>query len=208
MFFFCEELGIPLHPIPHFFYDVLQVTTTMSSITNKVLFHCQINGDALTPVANPFTVRINDDIDNPQAIYLLGYAFQNTVNPAPLFYWLECDQASIPITIHTNARSNKRFPLFLDNANDANNARISHWYDSPVPIAVVRNSTNRLRNFTLTIRNPDETLTAWTNMAMWLMVSTPTGNFNMKKTPIQSIPDPSYYDKQLGQEDVESILYR
>jgi hypothetical protein len=153
-------------------------------------------------------VRINDDIDNPQAIYLLGYAFINTVNPAPLFYWLECDSASIPITIHTNARSNKRFPLFLANATDANNARISHWYHHPVPIAVVRNTTNRLRTFTLTIRNPDETLTAWTGMALWLMVTTPLGDFNMKKTPIRSLPDPSYYDKQLGQEDVESILYR
>lgn len=179
----------------------------MSSLRNKIVFHFQRTGDALNPVRNPFTIRLSDEIDNPQTIYLLGYQFQNSVNPAPSFYWLSCAEPSIPITIHTDAPHNHRFPLFLDNAKDANDARIAFWFPDPLPIASVRNTTNRLKWFTLTIQNPDNTLTAWTNMALWFMVATPLGDFNMKKTPIKTIKDPSFYDKQMGQEDVERILY-
>lgn len=180
----------------------------MSSLNHKILFHYQRDGDPLVPLANPFIVRLNEEIDNPQTVYLLGYTFQNSVNPAPTHYFLECQEPSIPIRIQTNGPHNNRFPLFLDNAKDAVDNRIAHWFDRPVPIASVRNTTNRLKTFTLTIRNPDQTLTAWVAMAMWLMVSTPLGDFSMKKTPTRTILDPSYYDKQMGQEDVENILYR
>jgi hypothetical protein len=113
----------------------------------------------------------------------------------------------MPITIHTDSGHNHRYPLFLNNAKDANDARIAHWFDRPVPISSVRNTTNRLSHLTLQILNPDNTPVVWTNMAIWLCVSTPLGDFPMKKTPISRLPDPSYYDKRIGQEDVEDILY-
>jgi hypothetical protein len=180
----------------------------MSSLNNKILFHYQRQGDAVVPVANPFPIHLSEEIDNPQAVYLLGYSFTGTTNPAPTHYWIECDQPSIPIRIQTNGPHYRRFPLFLDNAKDANDVRISHWFDYPQIIASVRNTTNRLKTFTLTIKNPDETLTSWTGLALWLMVSTPLGNFPMEKSFTRPSRNPSYYDKQLGQEDVENILYR
>lgn len=179
----------------------------MSSLRNKILFHYQ-TGTGTTPVANPVTIQLNDEIDNPQAVYLHGYTFIGNANPAPAFYWISCDQVSIPITIHTNGPHNHRFPLHLDNAKDGNSVAISKWYHNPMPIAIVRNTTKRLKSFTLTFQNPDDSLVSWTSMALWLSVSTPLGDFPMKKTMPRTISDPPYFDKQLGQEDVESILYR
>jgi hypothetical protein len=113
----------------------------------------------------------------------------------------------MPITIHTDSGHNHRFPLFLNNAPDANNVAISHWFDIPQPISSVRNTSNRLSFLTLQILNPDNTPVVWTSMAIWFSVSTPLGDFAMKKTPISRLPDPSYYDKRIGQEDIEDILY-
>jgi hypothetical protein len=180
----------------------------MSSIEEKLIHHYQITGDAMVPVANPFLVRLNEEIDNVKSVYLLGYTFIGTTNPAPTHYWLECDQPSIPIRIQTNGPHYRRFPLYLGNAKDGNTVVVTHHYDKPVRIAWVKNTTNRLKSFTLTIRNPDESLTSWTSMSLWLMIKTPLGDFSMKKTIPRGIRDPAYYDKQMGQEDIEHILYR
>lgn len=180
----------------------------MSGLTKKLIFHYQVDGDPVCPISNPFKIRLNDTIDNPQCMYLLGYTFGGTASPAPPMYWLSCDEPSIPIRIHTNARSNLMFPMFLDNAKSGTDTRLAFWYDQPQIISRVKNSTNRLKDYTLSIFNPDMTLVSWTSMSIWLEVTTPLGDFEMKKTPIRSLPDPSYYDKRMGEEDVETILYR
>lgn len=181
----------------------------MSSLSNKIIHHYQLTGVTNhPPVSNPFSVRLNEEIDNVQTVYLLGYTFQNSVTPAPMFYYIQCDDASIPIRIQTNGPSNLKFPMYLDNAKTGTDNRIAWWYPIPQPIATVRNTTKRISQLTFTITNPDGTLTAWTNMSMWFMVSTPGGDFPMKKTNPMPRIDPPYFDKRLGQEDVESILYR
>lgn len=115
----------------------------------------------------------------------------------------------MPITIHTDTGNNHLFPLYLQDNSSTGRNTASFWFPEPVPLATVRNTTNRLKDFTMTIFQQDgRTPAVWTDMSIWFLASTPSGDFGMKKTNIRTIRDPSYYDKQLGQEDVENVLYR
>jgi hypothetical protein len=180
----------------------------MSSLNRKIWFHYQRTDDANNPIQNPISMKLSEPIDNNKVVYLLGYTFIPTINPAPTHYWFTpVDTPALQVRVHTNDTHNLRFPLFLGNAPDANNVAISHWYDHPQVIAEVRNTTGRLDRIGFKIENPDGTLTAWTAMAIWFMVCTPLGEFNMKKTPISPMVDPSYYSKTIGQEDIEQMLH-